>query len=120
MSSEDLIKNVEINSGEKFYYDEDEVYEAFSKTSKELLVIGNLKTGFFKYPVEVANLLGLSSQIVKNPLHYWEKLVLKEDWDKFYRSVVEFRTGENSYQCLDFRVNSNNKILLISCVGNLI
>ena len=120
MSSEDLIKNVEINRGEKFYYDEDEVYEAFSKTSKELLVIGNLKTGFFKYPVEVANLLGLSSQIVKNPLHYWEKLVLKEDWDKFYRSVVEFRTGENSYQCLDFRVNSNNKILLISCVGNLI
>ena len=76
MSSEDLIKNVEINSGEKFYYDEDEVYEAFSKTSKDLLVIGNLKTGFFKYPVEVANLLGLSSQIVKNPLHYWEKLVL--------------------------------------------
>ena len=120
MSSEDLIKNVEINSGEKFYYDEDEVYEAFSKTSKELLVIGNLKTGYFKFPLEIASLLGLSSQVTKNPTDYWKKIIVKEDWDKFYKSYKNFTSGKTTSHHVDFKVNVKNKIIWLNYVGNVI
>lgn len=114
------IKNIEQDTDDKFYYNEEEVYEAFAKTSKELIVIGNLKTGYFKYPLEIASLLGLSSQVVKNPMDYWKKIIIEEDWDKFYKSNEEFMSGRATSHHVDFKVNVKNKIIWLNCVGNMI
>lgn len=114
------IRNIKENTSNRFHYNEEEVYEAFTKTSKELIVIGNLKTGYFKYPKEVASLLGLSSQVVKNPMNYWKKIIVKEDWDRFYKSNEEFMSGKTTSHHVDFKVNIKNKIVWLNCVGNVI
>lgn len=113
------IKGIKKNNNEKFYYNKDEVYEALTKISKSLIVVGNLKTGFFKYPPEIATLLGLSSQIVKDPMKDWEKIILKEDWEKFSKANDEFMNGKDSFR-VDFKVNSDDKILWLNYVGNMI
>lgn len=114
------IKNIKKNTSNKFHYNEEEVYEAFTKTSKELIVIGNLKTGYFKFPVEIASLLGLSSQVTKNPTNYWKKIIVREDWDKFYKSYKNFTSGKTTSHHVDFKVNVKNKIIWLNCVGNVI
>ena len=114
------IKNIKKNTGNKFHYNEEEVYEAFTKTSKELIVIGNLKTGYFKFPMEIASLLGLSSQVTKNPTSYWKKIIIKEDWDKFYKSYENFTSGKTTSHHVDFKVSVKNKIIWLNCVGNVI
>lgn len=113
------VKNNVKNIEEKFYYNKDEVYEALTKASKSLIVIGNLKTGFFKYPLEISTLLGLSSQVVKNPMKYWEKIILKEDWEKFSKANEEFMNGKDSFKA-DFRVKNGDNILWLNYIGNMI
>lgn len=104
----------------KFYYNKEEVYEALIKTSKDFIVIGNLKTGIFKYPVEIAKVLNLPSQIIDNPMKYWKEIILEEDWEKFYESNEKFMSGKESFHHVDFRIrNSKNEIVWLKCIGNM-
>ena len=106
--------------GKKFYYNKEEVYEALIKTSKDFIVIGNLKTGIFKYPVEIARILNLPSQIIDNPMKYWKKIILEEDWEKFYESNEKFMSGKESFHHVDFRIRNNkNEIVWLKCIGNM-
>lgn len=104
----------------KFYYNKEEVYEALIKTSKDFIVIGNLKTGIFKYPVEIARVLNLPSQIIDNPMKYWKEIILEEDWEKFYESNEKFMSGKESFHHVDFRIRNNkNEIVWLKCIGNM-
>lgn len=106
--------------GKKFYYNKEEVYEALIKTSKDFIVIGNLKTGIFKYPVEIARILNLPSQIIDNPMKYWKKIILEEDWEKFYESNERIMSGKESFHHVDFRIrNDKNEIVWLKCIGNM-
>ena len=105
---------------EKFYYNKEEVYEALIKTSKDFIVIGNLKTGIFKYPVEIAKVLDLPSQIIEDPVKYWKNIILEEDWEKFYKSNENFMSGKESFHHVDFRIrNKKNEIVWLKCIGNM-
>ena len=44
------MEEIQDNMG-KFYYNKEEIYEALIKTSKDFIVIGNLKTGIFNIPL---------------------------------------------------------------------
>ena len=104
----------------KFYYNKEEIYEALIKTSKDFIVIGNLKTGIFKYPVEIARVLNLPSQIIDNPMKYWKEIILEEDWEKFYESNEKFMSGKESFHHVDFRIRNNkNEIVWLKCIGNM-
>lgn len=104
----------------KFYYNKEEVYEALIKTSKDFIVIGNLKTGIFKYPVEIARVLNLPSQIIDNSMKYWKEIILEEDWEKFYESNEKFMSGKESFHHVDFRIRNNkNEIVWLKCIGNM-
>lgn len=104
----------------KFYYNKEEVYEALIKTSKDFIVIGNLKTEIFKYPVEIARVLNLPSQIIDNPMKYWKEIILEEDWEKFYESNEKFMSGKESFHHVDFRIRNNkNEIVWLKCIGNM-
>ena len=102
------IQNID---GKKFYYNKEEVYEALIKTSKDFIVIGNLKTGIFKYPVEIAKVLDLPSQIIEDPVKYWKNIILEEDWEKLYKSNENFMSGKESFHHVDFRIR-NKKMKL--------
>lgn len=111
------IQNID---GKKFYYNKEEVYEALIKTSKDFIVIGNLKTGIFKYPVEIAKVLDLPSQIIEDPVKYWKNIILEEDWEKFYKSNENFMSGKESFHHVDFRIrNKKNEIVWLKCIGNM-
>ena len=113
------MEEIQDNMG-KFYYNKEEIYEALIKTSKDFIVIGNLKTGIFKYPVEIARVLNLSSQIIDNPMKYWKEIILEEDWEKFYESNEKFMSGKESFHHVDFRIRNNkNEIVWLKCIGNM-
>ena len=113
------MEEIQDNMG-KFYYNKEEVYEALIKTSKDFIVIGNLKTGIFKYPVEIARVLNLPSQIIDNPMKYWKEIILEEDWEKFYESNEKFMSGKESFHHVDFRIRNNkNEIVWLKCIGNM-
>ena len=113
------MEEIQDNMG-KFYYNKEEIYEALIKTSKDFIVIGNLKTGIFKYPVEIARVLNLPSQIIDNPMKYWKEIILEEDWEKFYESNEKFMSGKESFHHGDFRIRNNkNEIVWLKCIGNM-
>lgn len=113
------MEEIQDNMG-KFYYNKEEIYEALIKTSKDFIVIGNLKTGIFKYPVEIARVLNLPSQIIDNPMKYWKEIILEEDWEKFYESNEKFMSGKESFHHVDFRIRNNkNEIVWLKCIGNM-
>lgn len=106
---------------EEFYYNKEEVCEALTMLEKELIVVGNLKTKIFKFPIEIAKILGSSSQIIKNPMKYWKNIVLEEDWENFYKSTKKFINGKVSFQSIDFRIKNNqNKIMWLKFIGNIV
>ena len=113
------MEEIQDNMG-KFYYNKEEIYEALIKTSKDFIVIGNLKTGIFKYPVEIARVLNLPSQIIDNSMKYWKEIILEEDWEKFYESNEKFMSGKESFHHVDFRIRNNkNEIVWLKCIGNM-
>ena len=106
---------------EEFYYNKEEVCEALTMLEKELIVVGNLKTKIFKFPIEIAKILGSSSQIIKNPMKYWKNIVLEEDWENFYKSTKKFINGKVSFQSIDFRIkNKQNKVMWLKFIGNIV
>ena len=106
---------------EEFYYNKEEVCEALTMLEKELIVVGNLKTKIFKFPIEIAKILGSSSQIIKNPMKYWKNIVLEEDWENFYKSTKKFINGKVSFQSIDFRIKNNqNKVMWLKFIGNIV
>lgn len=104
----------------KFYCNKEEVYEGIVRSSEDYIVIGNLKTGVFKFPTEIVKLIGLPSKIVNDSLKYWKKAVLEEDWEKFYRAIENFISGKEIFQQLDFRILNNNKIVWLKYMGNVV
>lgn len=114
------LKKIQSHGEKNFYYNKEEVYEALIKTSKDFIVIGNLKTGMFRYPVEIAKVLELPSETIKDPMEYWKKVILEEDWEKFYESNEKFMSGRESFHHVDFRIRNNkNEIVWLKCVGNM-
>ncbi len=114
------LKKIQSHGEKNFYYNKEEVYEALIKTSKDFIVIGNLKTGMFRYPVEIAKVLELPSETIKDPMEYWKKIILEEDWEKFYESNEKFMSGRESFHHVDFRIRNNkNEIVWLKCVGNM-
>lgn len=114
------LKKIQSHGEKNFYYNKEEVYEALIKTSKDFIVIGNLKTGMFRYPVEIAKVLELPSETIKDPMKYWKKIILEEDWEKFYESNEKFMSGRESFHHVDFRIRNNkNEIVWLKCVGNM-
>lgn len=114
------LKKIQSHGEKNFYYNKEEVYEALIKTSKDFIVIGNLKTGMFRYPVEIAKVLELPSETIKDPMEYWKKIILEEDWEKFYESNEKFMSGREYFHHVDFRIRNNkNEIVWLKCVGNM-
>lgn len=114
------LKKIQSHGEKNFYYNKEEVYEALIKTTKDFIVIGNLKTGMFRYPVEIAKVLELPSETIKDPMEYWKKIILEEDWEKFYESNEKFMSGRESFHHVDFRIRNNkNEIVWLKCVGNM-
>ena len=106
---------------EEFYYNKEEVCEALTMLEKNLIVVGNLKTKIFKFPIEIAKILGSSSQIIKDPMKYWKNIVLEEDWENFYKSTKKFINGKVSFKSIDFRIRNNqNKIMWLKFIGNTV
>lgn len=114
------LKKLEKIDKEEFY-NKEEVCEALTMLEKELIVVGNLKTKIFKFPIEIAKILGSSSQIIKDPMKYWKNIVLEEDWENFYKSTKKFINGKVSFQSIDFRIKNNqNKIMWLKFIGNIV
>lgn len=105
----------------RFYYNEAELYEALNNCNEDFIVVGNLKIGTFKYPMELVKLLGFEKEVIKNPLNEWKKVILPEDWKKFYNANISIITGEATSHSIDFRVISKSgKILGLRCSGKVI
>lgn len=123
MKLEKEVKEIQ-NNREEFFYNKKEVYEALEnliEANREFIVVANLKTGVFKYPVEIAKLLGLPSLVVKDPMVYWKNIVLEEDWEKFYTSNEDFMLGKESFYHVDFRIkNNNNEVIWFKYIGNVV
>ena len=106
---------------DKFYYNETELYEALNECNEDFIVVGNLKTSTFKYPPKLVKLLGFETEIIHNPLEEWKKVILPEDWERFYNANMNIVTGKTTSHSVDFRVNcKDGKILGLRCSGKVI
>lgn len=104
-----------------FIYNEKESYKALIKSTENFIFIGNLKTGKFRYPLVMAELLGFPGEVIQNPISLWQKIVHKADWEKFYESNLEIISGEKDYHNIEFRVKTvKDEYIWVKCCGNLV
>ncbi len=104
-----------------FIYNEKESYKALIKSTENFIFIGNLKTGKFRYPLVMAELLGFPGEVIQNPISLWQKIVHKADWEKFYESNMEVISGEKDYHNIEFRVKTvKDEYIWVRCCGNMV
>lgn len=58
---------------------------------------------------------------MKNPLEYWKKIILEEDWHKFYNAKEKSLSKEDNFVQTDFRIKyKNDRIIWLNCIGDTV
>lgn len=114
-----------MNSTKKFMAalpcDTDTLYNLFAGATEEYAWICDPQAGLIRYSPKMLEEFNLPSEIVKDPLTYWEDLVHKDDWQKFYDSNMHSFNGELIHHIVEFRAkNRKNEWIWLQCRGTML
>lgn len=98
--------------------DIDTLYEVFAGSTDEYLYVCDPTTNTIRYPKKMLEEFDLPSEIIKEPLPYWKKLVHKDDWEKFYDTNIASFSGQLPYHIVEFRAkNRKGEWVWLQCRG---
>lgn len=105
---------------EKFEYNKEHIFDAFSETADGYLFIGKLKTGEFMYSDRMVQDFALPGRVVENAAEFWGKLVHPEDKDLFLKSNQEVAEGKTDRHTIFYRArNAKGKWIRLICKGKM-
>lgn len=105
---------------EKFEYNKEHIFDAFSETADGYLFIGKLKTGEFMYSDRMVQDFALPGKIVENAAEFWGTLVHPEDKDLFLKSNQEIAEGKADRHTIFYRArNAAGKWIRLVCKGKM-